>query len=138
MADHAKDWALGEYLDDAELVTCELTEALAEADYGSVWKVTGINAAGQLKVAKGTANALAHFIAVRGKTGASGDLVGMLRRGTVKVKFAAAISAGGTVSHIGDVVSANSGSGANTHAMGFLHGPDVVANDTGLVFWRGP
>ena len=136
MADLSKHFDLGEYGKDAVIESVELSGAITSADYGRIAKITGVATDGLSKVAKGSGNTdKANYVIIRGSEGKVGDMVQMLVRGTVKVLFGGAVSAGGSLEAKAGKVIAKAGS-ASPETCGWSRVTTTADLDTGLIYFQ--
>ena len=135
MADLSSDFELGEYSSRSVLESVEYTETIATTDVGTPLKITGVNSAGQLKVAKHTGTVRPAFIVIKGGEGKSGDIKAVLFHGDVKAKIGGTITAGDGITAKGGKIVTQSDNNAYPRERGFLRTGDAADGDTALICW---
>ena len=134
MADKSPNFALGEYSSRSVLESVEYTEAITSADIGTCLKITGVNDAGQMKVAKHTTTVRPAYIIPKGAEGKAGDIRAVLFRGDIKVNVGAGIGVGIAITaNAGKIVKHDAGTKYDVDVCGFTRVEFDAAGDTGLI-----
>ena len=141
IADKFPSYAVGEYGQNAVLEPIMLSGTLVAADAGKPLKVTGFDqASGMMKAALQTTDTRASYIAIKGQTGSSGDIVTAVCSGLIKCAAVdGAITAGQHITAKAGKISAYTQSGNDTYTENPSgHARSTFADgDTGLIFFDG-
>ena len=129
--DKAPNFVLGNEFPDAQTQVVEASAAIAAGD---LLKVTGVNADGQLRVAKQTADTAARFACLY--AAAAGKMTEALLRGTTKVTFGTGVTPGESGKPKANKIVSNA-TGASGPACCIVISDGNAADDEGLIYFDG-